>query len=312
MIYPWLNSQWQLLLKQQQQKCLPHALLLEGPQGLGKLALAESLAELVLCEQSSDKACQYCRSCQLFAAANHPDYFKITPEEEGKAIKIEQIRELTAQLSQCSHGSGYQVAIIAPAHKMNRSAANALLKTLEEPSGKVLIILVSDQTSFLPATIISRCQRIPCGGHPLEAEAWLKAKISNPDELALLLEASDYAPLRALDLAQLNYPALRAQLIDQLIALKKNQIDLLKVALDWSKQDIPLLLSTLQMIMLELIRLNLNHTEHNSASLRELQGLATNSEWLKFLEKLQQTTALCQAANNINVQMALEALLVLA
>lgn len=317
MIYPWLQSQWQQLLNQHHQKRLPQALLIEGPAGMGKKALAESLAELVLCEKLSDKACGQCRACVLHACGNHPDYYSVEPEEEAKAIKIEQIRHLTAELSQHSHQGGYQVVIINPAEKMNKAAANALLKTLEEPAGKVLIILVSHQSSALPATITSRCQRIICLGLDLpESKKWLEEQLNDKESADFLLRAASWAPLRALELSKINYVAVRDQLLAQLIGLKQNQVDLLKVSAEWSKLDMSIFLPSLQMIVMDLVRLSA-HAEQNHLTnvdslktLLVLQSMGSVNQWLQLLESLQEATTLQAAANNINMQMLLESILV--
>lgn len=160
MIYPWQQSQWQQLLKQHQQRRLPQALLFSGQYGLGKKDFALVLAKLVLCEAGGESACDICHSCQLFRAGNHPDFFTIYPEENGKTIKVDQIRDLTASLNQTAQLNGYQVAVICPAESMNAAAANALLKTLEEPPGPVILILISHRLGGLPITIVSRCQKI--------------------------------------------------------------------------------------------------------------------------------------------------------
>ena len=318
MIYPWLQTQWQQLLNQYQQKRLPHALLIEGPAGLGKLALAENLAALVLCEQQGTAACGYCRGCVLHAATNHPDYFKLQPEEDAKNIKIEAIRELTNQLSQHSHQSGYQVAILQPAEKMNRAASNALLKTLEEPAGQVLIILVADQSSALPVTILSRCQRLLCSAsQSVEAQAWLQRELSaEVQSIELLLQAADYAPLQALKLANLDYLNCRNHLLFQLTALKTGQLNVSKIVADWLKQDIALLLASLQLIVLDLIRLSLNVKQDYLANsdcpedLLNLQRSGDLQQWIKFLNALQQLKSFSLAANNLNLQMLLENFLV--
>lgn len=126
------------------QNRLSHAYLLSGVAGLGKTQFALDFAKTLL---SSDPF-------------QHPDFMMIRPEEKGHSIKIDQIRELTDKLSRTAHKGGYQIAIIAPADAMPTGAANALLKTLEEPQGKVILFLIDDQAHELPKTILSRCQKI--------------------------------------------------------------------------------------------------------------------------------------------------------
>src|SRR3990167_9344519 len=111
-VYPWQQLQWQQLLSQHQQQRLPQALLLSGQSGLGKKEFALSVANLVLCEKNDTGACGHCRSCRLFQAGNHPDFLHVSPEENSKTVKIDQIRELTVSLNQTSQRKGYQVAMI--------------------------------------------------------------------------------------------------------------------------------------------------------------------------------------------------------
>lgn len=219
MLEPWLDEIWRSLSERLQQGRLPHALLLSGASGLGKRALADALVAAALCEsRSSDgHACTACRSCLLMAAGSHPDRVHLSFEmrDDGKTprteIVIEQIRNLSQRLSLSSQFGGMQMVIIDPADRMNASAANALLKTLEEPSSSTMIILVSDQPSRLPATIRSRCQRIQINtpGHAqamkwlsgqgiavVDAEQALTATLGNPGRAQLAL-ADDTLTLRS-------------------------------------------------------------------------------------------------------------------
>lgn len=149
----------QHFINQIKNNTLPHAVLFTGSETQEKLEFAESLAQLVLCgEIKNTQACGKCRSCELFNAHNHPDYYLISPEEKSKIITIEQIRHLSTTLAHTAQLNHYQVSIINPAHVMNTAAANALLKTLEEPPGPVMMILISDKPHLLPRTIYSRCQ----------------------------------------------------------------------------------------------------------------------------------------------------------
>lgn len=146
---------WQYFVTQRLNNTLPHAVLFTGTETQEKLKFAESLAQVVLCPS---QACGKCKSCKLFNSKNHPDYCFISPEEKSKIITIEQVRHLSNVLAHTAQLNHYQVAIINPAHAMNTAAANALLKTLEEPPGLVMMILISDKPHILPRTVYSRCQ----------------------------------------------------------------------------------------------------------------------------------------------------------
>ena len=159
-ILPWQTSQWEQLQQYKNNNRLPHALLLVGPAGVGKTDFAKVFAQSLLCEGKTNKPCGTCRHCSLLNANNHPDYFDIKPDETSRVIKIDQIRQLIEAVSKTAHVSDAQIVLVNPADMLNRNAANALLKTLEEPSGKIIIFLIDNQKSVLPATIMSRCQKI--------------------------------------------------------------------------------------------------------------------------------------------------------
>lgn len=170
---------------------LPHAILLVGPTGVGKTAFSEQLAALLLCESITPglAACGECQACRWLEAGNHPDFRRVAPDgdddlEEGAGertkkrgsniIRIDQIRELEAFVFVGSHRNGNRVVLVTEADAMNASAANALLKILEEPPSSVYFILVSSNSKSLLPTIRSRCRVIPFGTPDAVAAAtWL-------------------------------------------------------------------------------------------------------------------------------------------
>lgn len=155
---------------------LPHALLIHEAPGAGGEWLAAWAARLVLCVNRDAAPCERCPGCQRAAQGQHPDLKLVSPLEASTQIRIEQVRELGVELALTAHQGGYKVGILSPADGMNRFSANALLKTLEEPPRATLLILVASQPSRLPATILSRCQRVRIGvPERAEATAWLEA-----------------------------------------------------------------------------------------------------------------------------------------
>jgi DNA polymerase III subunit delta' len=179
---PWHAEHWARLQARRQRDALPHALLMCGMAGLGKRAFAQRFVQGLLCQQPVDgDACGRCRSCLLFVAGTHPDVVSLSfgLRKDGvqrSEIVVDQIRELSARLAMSSQFGGWQIVCIDPADAMNAAAANALLKTLEEPSAQTMLILLADAQWRLPQTIRSRCQRIEF--HlPAEAQAlaWLQA-----------------------------------------------------------------------------------------------------------------------------------------
>src|SRR3569832_2564259 len=161
-LLPWHEETWARLLAARRAGRLPHALLLTGPQGMGKQRFAENWMAGLLCEAPDAEgcACGVCRRCQLLAAGNHPDYRQLTPPEEGKVIGVDQVRELIQYIALTPQYGANKIATIHTADKLNINAANTLLKTLEEPPPLSLFVLVTAQPSRLPVTVISRCQRI--------------------------------------------------------------------------------------------------------------------------------------------------------
>lgn len=139
---------------------MPHAMILAGNARQKKHEAATLLAHRLLCQQPTSKgsACGVCKACQLVQAQSHPDLMKVVPEEEGQIIGVDAIRDVVTFVNETPQQGGYRVIWIEPAHALNINAANALLKTLEEPSEHVLFLLLTDQHLRLPATIRSRCQ----------------------------------------------------------------------------------------------------------------------------------------------------------
>lgn len=182
---------------------LPHAVLVQGPAGVGKEVFASALAAALLCTARGPAlaACGQCPECRLYVARSHPDLHWVRPEEERRTIGVDQVREACEQLAMTSQRRGARIAVFSPAEVMTPSAQNALLKTLEEPAPQTLMVLLAARPSRLLATLRSRCQRleIPCPP-AAQATAWLVAA-TGADVPPGLLASSGGAPLRALALA---------------------------------------------------------------------------------------------------------------
>lgn len=175
MTYAWQRSLWQDLVRLHAADKVPHAILLAGPRYSGLEDLARSYMQLLMCTSPENSAaCGSCRSCTLFAGGSHPDGFQLSPLEESRQIIIDQIRILVHQLTLRSITATRKVALIQPAEAMNRNSQNAILKTLEEPAGSAVIILVSNEPGRLLATIRSRCRRFSQGlADKQQGLAWL-------------------------------------------------------------------------------------------------------------------------------------------
>jgi DNA polymerase-3 subunit delta' len=216
---PWQEDLWVSLNSSIEQARLPHAILINGASGIGKMRLAKALAHHLLCTAEMTKyACGSCKGCQLLAAGSHADITYLEPEAPGKPIKIDAVRALCESLSKTAQQGGWKVAIIAPAEAMNISASNALLKNLEEPQPKTLLILVSDRPSRLSATIRSRCQSI---NMPIPdtavASKWLTEVTGDQSAVDNVLFLAAGKPLLALDYLQSDNLQQR-QSFEQLVA----------------------------------------------------------------------------------------------
>ncbi len=208
--YPWQQSAREAFANCVREDRIPHAILLAGPSGCGKTEFAYRIAREALCLNSQRGGCGECRSCQLLKGGAHPDFRQITFELQEKSekfsdvIKVPQIRRLIEALYKTTTISNRKVAIVHPAERMNASAANALLKTLEEPVGDTVLILVAHDPARLPATVRSRCQRLSID-LPTKAQSldWLtRAQGVDAVDAEEALEAAAGRPLHALALIE--------------------------------------------------------------------------------------------------------------
>lgn len=142
---------------------LAHAYLLVGPRGSGKEAVARTLAQALNCEQQNHDACGRCASCQLIAKDKHPDIHWLLPKSKGRRIKVDQIREFENSIRLRPGMARLKVGIVRDADCLTEEAANAFLKTLEEPPARTIIILLSGEPQRLLPTILSRCLRMTLG-----------------------------------------------------------------------------------------------------------------------------------------------------
>ena len=241
-LQPWLIPAWNVLAEGLRSGRLHHAPLFAGPRGYGKRALAEAFAAAALCTQRAgdDGACGTCKSCLLVAAGSHPDLVRVTFElrDDGRPrseLTIDQMRALGQRLALSSQFGGLQIALVDPADAMNASAANALLKTLEEPATSTIIALVADDASRLPATIRSRCQRIELRAPTREeALAWLKGQGVDSSLAASTLEASMGNPGQAAEWIGEGTLTVREECLADLAALSAGRAQASAIAERWA------------------------------------------------------------------------------
>jgi DNA polymerase-3 subunit delta' len=235
---PWLAKEMAALRAAYEADRMPHALLIHEAPGAGGEWLANWIAQLVL---KTDRN-------------QHPDWISVRPIEDSRQIRIEQVRELAQELALTSHQGGYKVGVLSPADVLNRFAANALLKTLEEPPRHTVLILVATQPSRLPATILSRCQRVRLAAPSrTEAVAWLESTRGKADWEAVLDILGD-APMLAAESDASAVAQIGAEVRRGLEQAAAGTSDPVTTAEQWSRAELPLRLTCFENWLTERIR----------------------------------------------------------
>lgn len=158
---------------------LGHAYLIVGdPQGNAG-QLAESILQMLYCDQGANRPCGKCNNCLRVARHIHPDIAWIEPIKKSRGILVEQIEEVARNIFQTTFEGGWKAVVFASAERMNNEAANKLLKTLEEPPPRSIFLLLSDQPEALLPTIISRCQRVALSDCLTDPEDDLRSAVFN-------------------------------------------------------------------------------------------------------------------------------------
>ncbi len=322
--YPWLAESSQRLLALRRQ--LPHAILLHGRLGLGKFELAEAYVNLLLCENRNaamTQACGACSSCHWLKLGHHPDFHLLQPgildeieatgseRKKSEWIGVEQVRDAIDFLHLSSHREGLRIVLIRPAEALNAAGANALLKTLEEPATRALLILVSHQPSRLLPTVRSRCHQLklelPEFG---SAMAWLAEQGVRDAESCLSLAGG--SPLLAMTLANEDYQLRRRVLLTDLSSGKSAPVFVM--AERYAKSDdaeFSLLLQSMQQWAYDLLAITLaDRVRYHRDFSEQLHGLAEHVNLYRLLQwqqRLQQARRV--GAHPLNIQMEMEDIL---
>ncbi len=240
---PWLQGRLGELVRLVGSGQTPPGLLVTGPKGVGKGVLIRAFLQRMACTEGAEGlfGCGRCNGCRSFLGGTHPEILQVTPEVPGKEILIDSIRAVIEFLS-LSHGGPARMVFIEPAEVMNLNAANALLKTLEEPPGGAMLLLAAAQPARLPATIRSRCRLLsvpvperavveswlrPLEHDALSADEALAACLDRPLEARALLDdeaaqaawRSDRAALDTLLRSQSPFPVVQRFLECELASL---------------------------------------------------------------------------------------------
>jgi DNA polymerase III subunit delta' len=321
MVYPWNSGAFKALLERQGR--LPHALLLRGRDGIGKLACAEALARALLCERPAKdgSACGHCTGCAWMGQGSHPDFRRLEPEnlaaEQGDAeqggerkasvqIPVEQVRELAGFINLSSHRGGAKVVLIHPAEALNVNAANALLKNLEEPPPNCYFLLVAHRWHQLLPTLRSRCEQVvlPLPGRK-EARDWLvQQKVGNAD---LALAQAGGAPLLALRFDE-EYWGQREAFLK---AITGSRFDALRVAEEFRETSPALIVGWLQKLAFDLAcHQATGENRYNpdlAAAVATISAGLDRTETVRFLRHLVQMQRI--VSHPLNARLFLEQLL---
>lgn len=239
-VYPWQQHVWETLTGRFPK--IGHGLLFYGKKGCGKHAFAQHFLAWVLClNRQTHAACGECSSCLWLKSDTHPNYVYISTDEDNKKqnakIKIEKIRELLPFVQQTV--DGWRVIVIEPAEALNIASANALLKNLEEPGEKVVIILLAAHYLKLPATIRSRLQHFALDRISLEqAQSYLQNHFTtaSTQQIQLLMNLSNQMPLQAMQLAEKDWLNRRAEFVHDWQKLVTQKSMPMQFATKWNKE----------------------------------------------------------------------------
>ena len=299
---PWHDPQWLRIERSIRSGRVPHALLLRGASGNGKAMFAGRLAAVLLC-RSKESTCGECESCRLCAAGSHPDWIDVKLEPDRREIVVDQIRALIHSVGLTARFGRYKVVIVESAELMNRHAANTLLKTLEEPPGATVFVLVSSNSAQLLPTIRSRCQTIdfpvPDPGIALE---WLRDRVPNPDSA---LAVAHGAPVRAVVMSSEGLIELRSELdrdLDNLLAGG----DPMAVAVRWKELGRAVVTRWLVDILAE--RLRKSELGSPDTGGRQEGTTVHFSRLLSMLDRCLEVRSGVLTRSNANEQLALERL----
>ncbi|WP_223145993.1 DNA polymerase III subunit delta' [Iodobacter fluviatilis] len=320
-LYPWQAAAWSQLMREMDR--LPHAMLITGEQGIGKRRFAEYLAQFLLCEDEAKTTapCGMCDGCRWYMAGNHPDYRVLSPEdkesdasEEGKpkrksqVIGVDDIRDLADFVNLTAHRKGIRVTVVYPAETLNVAAANAFLKTLEEPPSGAMFILVSNHWRRLLPTIRSRCRVFPMATpEHVTAAAWLaQQQVVNP---VLHLAHTGGAPLAALEDATAEWLPNRKAFLAHIA--NPAVLDVLAVAseLEKAKLEMSLVVGWLQKWVHDLINIKMTgKLRYYPDWESDLQRLAAQSPvFFHYTDRLNEAMRL--AHHPLNQRLVFESLL---
>jgi len=234
--FPWHQKTWDKFIDARSRQHLPHALLISGAEGIGKIEFAHKLVKSLLClEPKSNNACNQCKACKTYESFSNPDFKVIKVAEDKKQISVDQIRELSKFITLSRSFAAYRVILLHPVEAMNVNAANSLLKSLEEPAENTIIILLATHLNQILPTIKSRCQLLPLPmPSSTQALEWLKIQAPQLEQAEELLDMSYGRPQLALEVndSDLNQ---RNDLAEDILQLILEHKSVTEIAKKWEK-----------------------------------------------------------------------------
>jgi DNA polymerase III subunit delta' len=260
---------------------ISHAYIFSGPDGVGKRLAALSFAKALNCDSAgSGEPCDQCASCKKIDSSTHPDIFILKPEEEGASIKIEDIRALIKDVYLKPFEARKKVYIIESAEYMKHEAANALLKTLEEPPADSVIILLAENIKSLFHTIVSRCQVVKFFPLKLkEVEEILTTKYSLSQADAHTLSHLSGGRLgEALKFKEEDIFTKRSLLIDKILSGDKTDFDFD----DMPKEDVKIYLDMMLAWYSDIINMKAGAADHMLINIDKIDSLSKEAKRLSF------------------------------
>ena len=300
---PWLESPARQLQSRLQRAQPPQAQLIYGPPGVGKRHFALwSAAQLLRMDWEPDADIEP----DALPGVPHPDFFSVSMEEDSKVLKIQQMRDVIARLELTSHRGGHKVAIICPADRLQPQAANCLLKTIEEPPGSATILLVCDSPTRVPATILSRCERVRLVPPEWSAGlAWLRRTHPEDSGAEVALGFASRAPLAARSLLRTDFGKEAARLAAELEKIVQREIPPGTVARRWAKLDTGLCMRWLYWQVAALVREAMNISEPAAKAHLKIQHTRLNMRaCCEYLDQLNEVNRLRDRPLNAELQWA--------
>ncbi|WEI17761.1 DNA polymerase III subunit delta' [Acinetobacter proteolyticus] len=313
-IYPWHAQTWELLTTRFPE--LGHGLLFYGKKGCAKKEFAERFVAWVLClNKQAQQACGECSSCQWLKSDTHPNYVHITTDEDNKKqnakIKIEKIRDLLPFVQQT--GEGWRVVVIEPAEALNTASANALLKTLEEPGEKVVLILLADHYLKLPATIRSRLQHFALDRLTIQdAQTFVQQQIPeiSNEQISLLLSLANDMPLTAIEIEKSEWLQKRALFLNDWFKLVAEKNMPLNYSNKWSKElNFSEFITMFEYLLGDLVSLKLHQSlKNNDLDFKTLAEFYSLEALFTIYSDLQQKKLMIE--QNVQTQLVLDELFI--